>query len=133
MAREPYVTVEHETGIPPALSWVSDMVRRGLAAGPVVVRLGRPKRSDPQNRRLWASLGDVSAQVEWWGRKLSPEEWKHVFSAGMKKQDVVPNIEGSGFVVLGLSTSKMSKQEFADLLDLIQHFGDSKGVKWSEP
>jgi hypothetical protein len=36
--------------------------------------------------------------------------------------DVVPNLEGTGFVALGLSTSKMSKREFSDLLELVNAF-----------
>jgi NinB protein len=87
-------------------------------------------RSSEQNRRLWAMLAEISKQVEWYGRKLSPEDWKHVLSASLKKQDAVPGIDG-GFVVLGLSTSKMTKGEMADLQTLIEAFGAQKGVKFS--
>jgi len=132
MAREPYVTIEHEAGIPPALSWVSAMVRRGLAAGPVVIRLGRPKRSEIQSRKFWATMGDLSAQVDWYGQRLSKEEWRTVMTAGLRKQKAVPGIDG-GFVVLGEHTAKMSKQEMAELIDLAMTFGESRGVKWSEP
>ena len=87
-------------------------------------------RSSEQNRRLWGMLTDISKQVDWYGRKLSPEDWKHVMSASLKKQDAVPGIDG-GFVVLGLSTSKMTKGEMADLQTLIEAFGAQKGVKFS--
>lgn len=87
-------------------------------------------RSLAQNARLWAMLTDISNQVDWYGRKLTPEEWKHVFSASLKKQDVVPGLDG-GFVVLGLSTSKMSIAEMADLQELIAAFGAEKGVKFT--
>ena len=58
----------------------------------------------------------------WHGRKLSAEDWKHIFTASLKRMDVVPNLEGTGFVALGLSTSKMSKREFSDLLELVNAF-----------
>ncbi len=87
-------------------------------------------RSLQQNARLWAMLTDISEQVEWYGRKLSPENWKHVFTAALKKQDVVPGLDG-GFVVLGLSTSKMTVGEMADLQTLMEAFGAEKGVKFS--
>lgn len=95
-----------------------------------VVSIKAPTRSLMQNNRLWALLTDVSRQVDWYGRKLSPENWKDVFTAAMKKQDVVPGIEG-GFVVLGMSTSKMTKQEMNDLQTLIEAFGVERQVKWS--
>ena len=75
-------------------------------------------------------LTDISKQVDWYGRKLAPEDWKHVLSASLKKQDAVPGIDG-GFVVLGLSTSKMTKGEMADLQTLIEAFGAQQGVKFS--
>jgi hypothetical protein len=129
--REPSVTVEHENGLPAALAWVKDMATRGLAAGPVVIVLRRPKRSDAQNRRLWGMLTDLSRDVDWWGRKLTPEEWKIVCSASLKKQQVVPDLDGTGFVALGMATSKMSVKEMVELQDLIEAFGNSKSVRWT--
>lgn len=88
-------------------------------------------RSLEQNSRLWAMLGEVSKQVNWHGNKLSPEDWKHVFSAALSQQRVVPNIDGNGFVVLGKSTSKMSIREMTDLIELIFAFGAQHGVVFS--
>lgn len=96
-----------------------------------VVKITPPTRSLEQNAALWGSLTDLSEQVEWYGRRLTAEEWKHVMSAGLKKQDVVPGIDG-GFVVLGISTSKMTKAEMSDLLELIRAFGTERGVVWGD-
>ena len=85
------------------------------------------KRSDAQNRRLWAMLSDVSKQVEWYGHKLTSEEWKDVFSASLKRTKVVPGLDG-GFVVCGQSTSKMTKAEMCELQELIEAFGAQRGV-----
>lgn len=85
------------------------------------------KRSDSQNRRLWAMLTDISEQVDWYGQKLSPEEFKHVFTAALKRQRVVPGLDG-GFVVLGQSTSKMTKGEMSEMQELMAAFGAERGV-----
>lgn len=89
-----------------------------------------PKRSIEQNAKMWAMLSEVSDQVDWYGNKLTPEEWKDVFSASIKKQKVVPGID-SGFVVCGQRTSKMSVQEMADLITLMEAFGAEQGVKFA--
>lgn len=89
------------------------------------------KRSDAQNRRLWAMLTDISEQVEWYGQKLTPEEWKHVFTAALKRQRVVPGLDG-GFVVLGQSTSKMSKGDMSELQELMTAFGAERGVVFKD-
>lgn len=103
---------------------------RNAPAG-YVCTIQEPSRSLDQNAKLWALLTDVSEQVDWYGQKLTQEEWKDVFSASLKKQKVVPGIDG-GFVVCGQSTSKMGKKEFGDLLELIHAFGAQQGVRWSD-
>lgn len=112
-----------------ALDWAREMISRGLQRGPVTVTLGRPKRSLPQNDRFWAMMTDLAEQVDWYGEKLTKEEWRDVLTAAMKKQRAVPGLEG-GFVVLGARTRDMSKEEMSALIDLAQHFGDSRGVEW---
>ena len=90
------------------------------------------KRSDAQNKRLWAMLADISAQVDWYGQKLTSEEWKDVFSASLKRTKVVPGLDG-GFVVCGQSTSKMTKAEMCEMQELMEAFGAEKGVKFRAP
>jgi hypothetical protein len=94
-----------------------------------IVTIQEPTRSLDANARLWATLNEIAKQVIWHGRKLDAESWKHIFSSSLKKQDVVPNLDGTGFVAMGLSTSKMSKREFSDLLELINSFAAEHGVK----
>lgn len=99
---------------------------------PIIVTIQDRTRSIQQNKMLWACLGDVSRQVEWHGRWLDAESWKCIFTAALKQQEVVPNLSGNGFVVIGQSTSKMRVSEFGELLELIQAFGTEHGVKWSD-
>lgn len=114
-------------------STVWPAIKEHLMAGTrLTIEVKKSTRSIEQNSRLWAMLTDVSKQVDWYGRKLSPEEWKHVFTAALKKQDVVPGIDG-GFVVMALSTSKMTKGEMTELQDLIEAFGAQQGVRFAEP
>ena len=87
-------------------------------------------RTDPQNRRMWAMLRDISRQVEWYGQMLQSEDWKHIFSASVQQQRAVPGLDG-GFVVLGVSTSKQSKKWFNDMFAVIEAFAAEKGVKFT--
>lgn len=102
-----------------------------MAGHRMVVEVKPETRSLEQNARLWAMLTEISEQVDWYGKKLSPEDWKHVFTASLRKLDVVPNLVGTGFVALGLSTSKMSRREMAELQELMEAFGAEKGVRFS--
>lgn len=96
----------------------------------------QPTRTLEQNARLWALLSDVSRQVQWPVdgklQHLSPEEWKDVFSASLRKgQRVAQGIEG-GFVMLGCRTSRMTVGEMVDLQTLIEAFGAEHGVVWGD-
>lgn len=111
-----------------------EYAKRMIDEAPVghVVTIKEGTRTTDQNAKLWAMLGDVSRQIEWHGLKLSPDDWKDVFTAGLRKARVVPNMEGNGFVALGLRTSTMTKRELSDLIELMFAFGAERGVKWTE-
>ena len=103
-----------------------------MAGHRLVLEVRPEKRTDAQNRRLWAMLRDISQQVDWHGNKLSDEEWKDVFTAALKRQKVVPGLDG-GFVVCGQRTSRMTKAEMAELQELMEAFGAQHGVRFTAP
>lgn len=98
---------------------------------PKVVVIRDEKRPDVCNRKMWAMLKDVSAQVIWHGKKLTSEDWKCLFSASLEKQRAEPGLDG-GFVVMAVSTRKQSQKWFSDLFELMHAFGAEHGVRWTE-
>lgn len=95
------------------------------------VEFKQVKRSLPQNSRFWAMLTDVATQVRWHDMKLSADDWKLIFMASLKKEmRIVPNLDGTGFVNLGASSSDLSVAEMGDLMTLIEMFGAQHGVRF---
>src|SRR5687768_6786104 len=93
-----------------------------------------PKRTIPQNDRLWAMLTDVATQLPWHGVKLTPDDYKLIFLDALKRElRMVPNIDGTGFVNLGRSSSDLSKEEMSDLFEIIHAFGERHGVVFHDP
>ena len=93
------------------------------------VEFKEAKRTVPQNDRLWAMLTALSVQLKWHGQRLSPEDWKLVTMAALNQElRLVPNIHGNGFVQLGRSSSKLSKAEMSELMELIEAFAAERGV-----
>lgn len=86
------------------------------------------KRSSDQNNLMWAMLDDVAKQVEWYGAHLSADDWKDIFTASLRKARVVPGLDPGTVVALGLRTSKLKKDEFSALIELIHAFGAERGV-----
>jgi len=92
------------------------------------------KRSLDQNSLLWARLTEIAAQLPWHGMKLSADDWKLIFLDALQKElRIVPNLDGDGFVNLGRSSSDLSKEEFSDLLALIEAWGAKHNVQFNDP
>ncbi len=98
----------------------------------VVVRPYKTSRNLEQNAKMWATLAEISDQVVWHGQKLTPENWKDVFTAALKRLKVVPGVDG-GFVVIGAHTSKMTIAEMSEMIEFAVAFGTQHNVRWSYP
>jgi hypothetical protein len=109
-------------------SWIKAQT---MAGNKVQLEAKTETRTIKQNSMMWSCLTDLSKQIDWYGQKLSPDDWKHVLTASLRKQRAVPGIDG-GFVVIGLSTSKMTIPEMIEMVDLCHAFGADKGVIWSK-
>lgn len=97
------------------------------------VEFKAPKRTLDQNAKMWAMLTEVAAQVPYHGLKLSADDWKLIFLDALKREvRMVPNLDGTGMLSLGRSSSDLSKAEMADLIELISAFGARKGVRFGD-
>lgn len=88
-----------------------------------------PTRSLEQNALMWPLLTALSKQIVWHGAKLSPDDWKDMLTASLRKQRAAPGIDG-GFVVFGERTKTYSKAKFSELVELIYCFGAQHGVRF---
>lgn len=134
-----------------ACEFIQSQVANGQELSIVV---GEVTRTLAQNAKLWAMLTDISNQVGWkrarWrgdrcladGRyvnliedpkaaTLDQEEFKDVLTAALRRPRMLGGIDG-GVVAVGLRTSKMTKREMKDLIELMNAFGAEHDVEWSE-
>lgn len=94
-----------------------------------IVEIRKDTRSKLQNAKMWSLLNEVSKKIKWHGRYLDVDSWKNIFSSNIKKQECVPNLDGTGFVVLGQSTSSFTKDEMGELIELIEYFIEQNSPK----
>jgi hypothetical protein len=109
-------------------------VKSHLMAGTqMVLEVRGLTRTNEQNRMLHSILKDLSEQVLWFDKRLTPEGWKHLLTGHLAGVDLVPNFDGTGFVSLtkGKATSAMTKREMSALFELAWSFGSERGVQWS--
>lgn len=91
----------------------------------------KSQRSSQANALMWVRLSELEEQTDWHGIRLAAEEWKDLLSAGLVVSKVVPNIDGTGFVIVGQRTSRLSVKQMNDLIALIEAFGSERGVRFS--
>lgn len=89
--------IEEGEGINPALRKMQTILLEVIQGGAIEVIVRRPTRTLAQNRKLWPMLSEISKQVNWYGYTLKNSEWKIVLTASLKRQKIVPAIDG-GFV-----------------------------------
>jgi hypothetical protein len=109
-----------------AWQWIKPMLVSGHR---LTLKAEKATRSSEQNALLWSLLDQIAAQVTWHGQKLTADEWKDMATAALKRQRVIPGIDG-GFVVLGSRTSRMTVAEMTELIDFLDAFGAQQGVKF---
>lgn len=96
------------------------------------IEFKQERRSLDQNSKLWACLADVAEQLPWHGKMLTSDDWKQLFLNALKRSMMVPNLDETGFVTLGQSSSDLSVSEMSDLIELILAFGANHGVKFHD-
>ncbi len=96
-------------------------------------------RNISQNSLLHALCGDVSKQKQWAGQKIDTEGWKRLFvdswarETGRSPGKVVPSLDGESVVVLNISTRKLGKKDFAELVTWILAYCDLNDIRISAP
>lgn len=99
------------------------------------VEIRERTRSLDQNSLLWATLTDLSRQVQWTvnGKQetLSPDDWKNVITASLTEENRMALGINGGFVMLGKSTSRMTIKEMTEVIEFAHAFGTERGVRWS--
>jgi len=110
-----------------ALGWIAK------APAGTRVEFKGPKRTVPQNDRLWLLLTQVSKKLLWHGQKYPEEDWKDYFMHAYKGERWMPDEDG-GMVPVGRSTSDLDKKEHGELQTLIEAFCARQGIAlpWDE-
>jgi hypothetical protein len=104
---------------------------RAVAQAPIGAQLDLidDPRTVAQNRLMWSQLNDVAAQLVHGGEKWEPEDWKCAFMKALGfKLRFMPSLDGDGVVALGYRSSKLDKEKFSELIDLIYAEGAQRGV-----
>lgn len=109
-----------------------------------VVRVEPPNKSRGQEEKYHAMIGDIARQVDLNGQRWGVEDAKRLLvdafarvmaaSGTPLKQSsrIVPSLDGSGFVQLGIQTRGFLVAEASEFIEYLYAFGTEHNVRWSE-
>lgn len=110
------------------------LAKRLIDAAPrgAVVNVREATRTNDQNSLMWALISDVSrAKPE--GRVHTAEVWKALFMHACGHAVQFENgLNGQPFPI-GFRSSRLTKDQFSELIECIREYGARHGVVWSEP
>jgi hypothetical protein len=120
----------------------ADMCR--TAPDGFVVSIVPPTKSREQEARYHAMFADVAKQIPFMGAMCDLETWKRLLVdafARIKAAEgdpvqgvgaIMPNLDGTGFVQLGVQTRRFSKKHASEFIEYLYAWGAENNVIWTE-
>jgi len=91
-------------------------------------------KSRPQEEKYHAIIGDIAKQAQHLGAKWSPEDWKRFLvwqfakDTGINAGKIVPSLDGTGIVQLGIQTRDFTKEQASEFVEFLQAWAAQNGV-----
>ena len=96
------------------------------------------KRSNEQNEKYHAMIGDIAEQASHLGSKWDAESWKRFLlwqfakDTNTNQGQIVPSLDGTGIVQLGLQSRSFTKEQASEFVDWLHAWGAENGITFTE-
>jgi hypothetical protein len=114
-------------------------VKAALAAGrKLTLEVKDAKRSNEQNEKFHAIIGDIAKQAQHMGAKWSAEDWKRMLVWQYCKDNqldsgkVVPSLDMTGIVQLGMQTRNFTKEQASEFVAFLICWCDQNGIELND-
>ncbi|MBN3822301.1 hypothetical protein G3O00_01540 [Burkholderia sp. Ac-20384] len=109
-----------------------------------IVEIKPPPKSRDQEAKYHSMFSEIAKQVPFMGAMRDLETWKRLLVdafARVKAAEgdpvqgvgaIIPNLDGSGFVQLGVQTRRFSKRHASEFIEFLYAWGAENNVTWSE-
>lgn len=111
-----------------------DLAKRIIDSAPLgaEVNIREAGRTLDQNALFWVLLSDI-ARAKPQGRRHTPDMWKAIFMKACGHHVMfLEGVDGEPFPY-GFRSSRLTKGEMSQLIEMIYAYGAEHGVQWSEP
>ena len=113
-------------------------VKEALAAGrKLTLEIKDASRSNEQNEKYHAIIGDIAKQAQHMGAKWDAETWKrllvdkYVREIGLTSK-IMANLDNNGLVQLGFQTRKFTKEQASEFVAFLICWCDQNGIELND-
>ena len=113
-------------------------VKDALAAGrKLTLEIKDASRSNEQNEKFHAIIGDIAKQAQHMGAKWDAETWKrllvdkYVREIGLTSK-IMANLDNDGLVQLGFQTRKFTKEQASEFVAFLICWCDQNGIELND-
>jgi len=113
-------------------------VKTALAAGKkLTLEVKDASRSNEQNEKYHAIIGDIAKQAQHMGAKWDSETWKRLLcdkfvrEIGLSSQ-IMANLDNDGLVQLGFQTRKFTKEQASEFVEFLLAWCAENGIELKE-
>ncbi len=97
-----------------------------------IVAVKPPKRTNPQNDKMWAMIEDIR-RAEPMGWKYDKDDWKLILMKSCGEEvRALPDTDGRLFPAC-FRSSKLTVDQMSKMIEFMYAFGAEKGVVFREP
>ena len=102
------------------------------------VEIKYKSRSNEQSAKYHAMLGEIAEQASHLGAKWSSEDWKRLLvdlfakETGLQGGKIIPSLDGTGIVQLGLQTRDFSKEQAMEFITFLEAWGAENGIIYKD-
>jgi len=114
-------------------------VKEALVAGrKLTLEIKDASRSNEQNEKFHAIIGDIAKQAQHMGAKWDAEDWKrllvdqYVKDQGLNGSKIIPSLDGAGIVQLGVQTRKFTKEQASEFVSFLICWCDQNGIELND-
>lgn len=96
------------------------------------------KRSNEQNEKYHAMIGDIAEQASHLGSKWDSESWKRFLlwqfakDTNTNQGQIVPSLDGTGIIQLGFQTRNFTKEQASEFVEWLHAWGAENGITFTE-
>jgi len=107
-----------------------------MAGHKLILEVKPLSKSREQEEKYHAMLGEIATQAEHLGSRWMAEDWKRLLldkfarETGKSHGAIIPNLDSSGVVQVGIQSRNFSKSDGAEFIEWLHAWGAENGIEW---